>query len=540
MGRIAHLRLPCVSCGQWTNVFVEESEATSAKVKCEHCQAVFDFSAGMMYDPVGYVPEIPAWARIGAAESGAGSEAAPEAAPEAQPEAAPVPTEVQSAGAGFAGTEDTDAEPTKAETTTAPAVSVVAVVATDATAEPAVDSAPPPAKLEPPDPLQPEPGTFAPPLPPGATPLASVAAEAAPKPSGAEPASDEPATEAAPPPAGPEPPGNLVPEPGAFVPPPPGPPSQLPAPEPPDPKAFRPPELAADSPPTPPGAMTPPGPDDLGAFVPSPPPPPSAAMRQGPGADLPPLPSEFGASAPLPPPPPPGFEQQPYGLPPHGMGYQQTQAHNPGTRKFLVWSIINTVFLFWTILPILAIVTTGKAKTAATPDEFRLRKKQIKIFNIVPYGIYALILAIALPIGLTSGSSSGGGNAAATARVEGKHDFAADGKAGTQEMAGMPIHISSNGNSYSISSFTVGKSDEGNTTITAFGSGMGKLPFRNGSMIIPIYCSFTDADGVDHELVGADMSMPEMTFKFDTSATPKKVSFYPEDNRDEKYTFDVK
>jgi len=63
MGRFAQLRLFCDNCGQETNAFVEDG-ASHAKVKCEHCQNVFDFVAGMMYEPVGYVTEIPSWARI--------------------------------------------------------------------------------------------------------------------------------------------------------------------------------------------------------------------------------------------------------------------------------------------------------------------------------------------------------------------------------------------------------------------------------------------------------------------------------------------
>lgn len=38
MGRIAQLQVTCKHCGKTTNVYVEESGASSANVKCEHCK----------------------------------------------------------------------------------------------------------------------------------------------------------------------------------------------------------------------------------------------------------------------------------------------------------------------------------------------------------------------------------------------------------------------------------------------------------------------------------------------------------------------
>jgi transcription elongation factor Elf1 len=64
MVRIAHLRVECKHCGKWTSIYVIEDGATCADVKCEHCKKIFTFGAGMMYDPVAYVSEIPLWARI--------------------------------------------------------------------------------------------------------------------------------------------------------------------------------------------------------------------------------------------------------------------------------------------------------------------------------------------------------------------------------------------------------------------------------------------------------------------------------------------
>lgn len=64
MGRIAHIQLSCPHCGKTTNAYIEESSATSADVKCEHCQKIFEFGGGMLYTPIGYVAEIPQWAKI--------------------------------------------------------------------------------------------------------------------------------------------------------------------------------------------------------------------------------------------------------------------------------------------------------------------------------------------------------------------------------------------------------------------------------------------------------------------------------------------
>ncbi|MDR2721918.1 MAG: hypothetical protein LBB35_03525, partial [Coriobacteriaceae bacterium] len=64
MGKIAHLKVTCPQCGKYSSIYVEESGGTNARVKCEHCKQVFEFGAGMMYEPVAYVPSIPAWAKI--------------------------------------------------------------------------------------------------------------------------------------------------------------------------------------------------------------------------------------------------------------------------------------------------------------------------------------------------------------------------------------------------------------------------------------------------------------------------------------------
>jgi ribosomal protein S27E len=64
MGRIAQIRVKCPNCGKTTNIFIEESNASSAQVKCEHCRKIFEFKGGMLYEPVGYVMAMPEWAII--------------------------------------------------------------------------------------------------------------------------------------------------------------------------------------------------------------------------------------------------------------------------------------------------------------------------------------------------------------------------------------------------------------------------------------------------------------------------------------------
>jgi ssDNA-binding Zn-finger/Zn-ribbon topoisomerase 1 len=64
MGPIAHIQVKCPNCEKITNAYIEESNASQANVKCEHCKKVFVFGSNMLYKPIGYVSAIPQWARI--------------------------------------------------------------------------------------------------------------------------------------------------------------------------------------------------------------------------------------------------------------------------------------------------------------------------------------------------------------------------------------------------------------------------------------------------------------------------------------------
>lgn len=62
--RIAHIQLECPHCRKTTDAYIEESEAERADVTCEHCNAIFEFIAGSLYKPIGYVSAIPRSAKM--------------------------------------------------------------------------------------------------------------------------------------------------------------------------------------------------------------------------------------------------------------------------------------------------------------------------------------------------------------------------------------------------------------------------------------------------------------------------------------------
>ena len=64
MKRIAHRKVECKHRGKWTGAFVAKDGASSTEVKCKYCKKTFTFESGMIYNPIGYMPEIPSWAMI--------------------------------------------------------------------------------------------------------------------------------------------------------------------------------------------------------------------------------------------------------------------------------------------------------------------------------------------------------------------------------------------------------------------------------------------------------------------------------------------
>jgi hypothetical protein len=92
-----------------------------------------------------------------------------------------------------------------------------------------------------------------------------------------------------------------------------------------------------------------------------------------------------------------------------------------------------------------------------------------------------------------------------------------------------PLSFSAYDNSYSISSFSVGTSEDGDTTVEASGSGFGVLPMRDGRFMVPVSCAII-VDGVEIEWSTATTSSDGIEWEFDSTGTPDLVVFYPTDN----------
>lgn len=108
--------------------------------------------------------------------------------------------------------------------------------------------------------------------------------------------------------------------------------------------------------------------------------------------------------------------------------------------------------------------------------------------------------------------------------------------AGAEER--LPLTLTSNGNTYTIDTFTPGTNKDGKTTVTITGSGY-LVPFRDGRMIVPVWCSFTSGTE-EYEWDGVTLNNDSFIFSFSTSKKPETVKFYAEDRQDKKYSFKVK
>ena len=65
-----------------------------------------------------------------------------------------------------------------------------------------------------------------------------------------------------------------------------------------------------------------------------------------------------------------------------------------GTKKYLVWSIINTSCFFFTLLPIAAIIQSTRARRTSVPEVREKRNKQAKLFNLLTYAVLALVIVV--------------------------------------------------------------------------------------------------------------------------------------------------
>jgi len=88
-------------------------------------------------------------------------------------------------------------------------------------------------------------------------------------------------------------------------------------------------------------------------------------------------------------------------------------------------------------------------------------------------------------------------------------------------------------NSYSIEKYKISKDEKGNTTITIFGNGFSVLPFRNGSIQIPVWVDFISG-GKEIGSVSASSSPTSVTYFYQSSAIPETIVYWPSDDRNKK------
>lgn len=85
-------------------------------------------------------------------------------------------------------------------------------------------------------------------------------------------------------------------------------------------------------------------------------------------------------------------------------------------------------------------------------------------------------------------------------------------------------------NSYSIDKYKISKDEKGNTSIIVFGSGFAVLPFRNGSIQIPVWCNYISGGKVISS-VSAASNKTSVTYYFESTAVPETLILYPADNQ---------
>jgi hypothetical protein len=99
-----------------------------------------------------------------------------------------------------------------------------------------------------------------------------------------------------------------------------------------------------------------------------------------------------------------------------------------------------------------------------------------------------------------------------------------------------PVQYEAYGNPYSITGYTVGMDDSGNTTVTIWGDGYGVLHFGPGGAAAAAGCEI-EAGEETFEYSGASISGDSMVFTFDTVATPEAITVTNGDTGDEIVSF---
>ncbi len=80
------------------------------------------------------------------------------------------------------------------------------------------------------------------------------------------------------------------------------------------------------------------------------------------------------------------------------------------------------------------------------------------------------------------------------------------------------------GNSYSITGYAFSHGDNGKTIITMTGTDYSIMPFRDGSLHVPVWAEFT-AGGETFRAVAATTSATSVIYEFEATATPETIIF---------------
>jgi hypothetical protein len=102
-----------------------------------------------------------------------------------------------------------------------------------------------------------------------------------------------------------------------------------------------------------------------------------------------------------------------------------------------------------------------------------------------------------------------------------------------------PINFTAYGNFYTITNYEITKNEQGNTIITVISRGFDKLPFRNGNLVIPVWCAYISA-GKEIDANSASASSTSVVYFFETSDEPETILFYPADNPDNRIEILIK
>ncbi|MBN2878444.1 MAG: hypothetical protein JXN65_02330 [Clostridia bacterium] len=102
----------------------------------------------------------------------------------------------------------------------------------------------------------------------------------------------------------------------------------------------------------------------------------------------------------------------------------------------------------------------------------------------------------------------------------------------------LPLRVSAYGNNYVVNSYALGTDSQGNTTVIVSGSGFDMIPMRDMEWKIPVECAIISG-GTEYTCISADMNATEVTYYFNSSASPDAIVFYPGDMPESRTVIDV-